>query len=204
MISVASMAAAAATCACLCATGHVESDAAHRVLYLVAAATIQLRLLCNVIDGLVAVEGGMRSPTGELYNEAPDRVSDALTLIGAGYAAGSCPELGYLAAIVAIMTAYIRALGKGAGAGSDFGGPMAKPHRMATMTVTCVLLAIIPAAWRGWPGQGMSFPAPLQGFEGRAGLMTVCLLVITLGSVLTCVLRLRRIAASLWAKGLAP
>ena len=29
------------------------------------------RLLCNLLDGMVAVEGGKRSKSGELYNDVP-------------------------------------------------------------------------------------------------------------------------------------
>ena len=46
-------------------------------------AVAQYGLLANLLDGLVAVEGGRRSPTGELFNEVPDRVSDVLVLAGA-------------------------------------------------------------------------------------------------------------------------
>ena len=52
---------------------------------------IQLRLIANLLDGLVAVEGGKRTPTGELYNEAPDRIADTAVLVGAGYAVGGSP-----------------------------------------------------------------------------------------------------------------
>ena len=56
------------------------------ILYVAAAACIQLRLLCNLFDGMVAVEGGLKTKSGEIYNELPDRLSDALALVGAGYA----------------------------------------------------------------------------------------------------------------------
>ncbi|MEM6623832.1 MAG: CDP-alcohol phosphatidyltransferase family protein [Pseudomonadota bacterium] len=36
----------------------------------VAAIGIQLRLLCNLFDGMVAIEGGKQSPTGAFWNEA--------------------------------------------------------------------------------------------------------------------------------------
>jgi phosphatidylglycerophosphate synthase len=121
---------------------------AERWLLLAAAAAIQLRLLCNLLDGMVAVECGRRSPVGELYNEAPDRLSDAATLIGAGYAAGAEPVWGWAAACVAVWVAYVRALGKTAGAPNDFCGPMAKPHRMALMTAVAAWLAVTPAEWR--------------------------------------------------------
>ena len=96
------------------------------LFWLLAAGLAQLRLLCNLIDGMVAIESGKTSPVGELYNEVPDRVSDAATLVGLGYAAGGVPWLGFLAAILAIFVAYVRAAVKVAGGPQDYSGPMAK------------------------------------------------------------------------------
>ena len=56
-------------------------------LFVVAAACIQLRLLANMLDGMVAVEGGRGGPTGAIWNEFPDRIEDSLLLVAAGYAA---------------------------------------------------------------------------------------------------------------------
>lgn len=65
------------------------------------------RLLCNLFDGMVAIEGGKRSENGDLFNDIPDRFSDVLLLVPAGYIAGGWGiELAWLAAILAIMTAY--------------------------------------------------------------------------------------------------
>ena len=79
----------------------------HLVLLLaLAAACVQLRLLCNLLDGMVAVEGGFRTKVGELYNEFPDRVADVLILTGAGAFAGPVGLwLGALAALLAVLTA---------------------------------------------------------------------------------------------------
>lgn len=106
--------------------------------YLAAAAGIQLRLLCNLVDGLMAVEGGAKTPTGEIYNEVPDRLADATALVGVGYVSGY-PWLGWLATALALMTAYVRAFGASLGHGQDFRGPGAKPHRMALLTLGCLL-----------------------------------------------------------------
>jgi len=107
--------------------------------WLAAAACIQLRLLCNLMDGMLAVEGGLKTPNGELYNEFPDRIADALFLGGAGYFASLAgftlgAPLGWAAAVLAVLTAYVRELGRGLGFPADFSGPMAKPHRMAALT----------------------------------------------------------------------
>ena len=80
---------------------------ATRWLWLAAAVFIQLRLIANLLDGMVAVEGRKGGPTGDLWNEAPDRISDAAIFIGAGYAAGSASVLGFAAALVAVFVAYV-------------------------------------------------------------------------------------------------
>lgn len=116
-------------------------------LYLLGALAIQLRLVCNLLDGLVAVEGGRKSAYGPLYNEVPDRIEDSLFLIAAGYAAGFA-WLGFTAALLAAVTAYIRVLGGTFGLPQDFGGPMAKQHRMAALTLGAVA-AFAEALWSG-------------------------------------------------------
>jgi phosphatidylglycerophosphate synthase len=106
----------------------------YAVFVVVAAICIQLRLMCNLLDGLVAVEGGRKGKAGELFNEAPDRYADVLLLVGAGCAAYQ-PWLGWMAATFAVATAYARAFGASRGLGQDFCGPFAKPHRMFFLTV---------------------------------------------------------------------
>lgn len=153
-ISLASVAAAALAGLALLATR--DAGAGTRALLLLAAALfIQLRLLCNLLDGMVAVEGGRGSKSGELYNDAPDRIADALILVGAGYAL-SWPSwgyaLGWAAALSAVLTAYVRMLGGSLGLRQDFCGPMAKPHRMALLTAACLLSMFegFAPALRGW------------------------------------------------------
>lgn len=113
---------------------------------LLAAAAIQARLVCNLIDGMVAVEGGQGAKDGPFWNEAPDRLADLLLLVGAGIAAGN-PGLGALAAALAIATAYIRELGRAEGFPPDFSGPLAKPQRMAVLTAGSVAAAVYASEW---------------------------------------------------------
>jgi phosphatidylglycerophosphate synthase len=114
-----------------------------RALMLVlAVAGIQGRLLCNMLDGMVAIEGGRQTKSGEIYNDLPDRVADALIFVCAGYGARMRSfgvELGYLAATLAIFTAYVRMLGGASGLKQSFMGPMAKQHRMFTLSLACVI-----------------------------------------------------------------
>jgi phosphatidylglycerophosphate synthase len=148
------------------------------ILWLAGALFVQPRLLANLYDGMVAVARKIASPIGELFNEVPDRVSDAATLVGFGYAAGSDPLLGFISASFAIFLAYLRAQGKVAGAHQEFCGPMAKQQRMAEVTIAAVLCAILPlaAAWR---------------------IPTWTLWLVVAGCIITALRRLQRIAAAL-------
>ncbi len=154
-------------------------------LLLLAAGFIQLRLLCNLFDGLVAVEGGRRTKTGEIYNELPDRVSDLFLLVAAGYVcrgSGWQLELGWAAAALAIVVAYVRALGGQLGASQHFCGPMAKQQRMATLTIACVTTS--GETLLGWPLRTMTWALGL----------------IVVGAVCTVVRRTVRIALELKSK----
>lgn len=152
-ISIASVVFALLAAACLLGTRRVDGTMGW-VLPLLAAGFIQCRLLCNLLDGMVAVEGGKSTPSGELFNDIPDRLADPIVLIAAGYSTSVVPwaaTVGWLAALVAVVTAYLRTLAASIGAPVDFRGPMAKQQRMAMMTLACVLTAPEPLLWRrGW------------------------------------------------------
>lgn len=152
------------------------------LFWVLGALLVQARLMANLLDGMVAIGRGVASPVGELFNEVPDRVSDTAVLVGLGVAAGAV-WLGLAAALAAMATAYVRTTARAAGAPSDFGGPMAKQHRMAVVTAMALWCAVIPPSWRG-----------------DAWTPWVVLVVITLGALLTAWLRLSRAAATLRAK----
>ena len=48
------------------------------IFLILAALAIQMRLLANLMDGLVAVEGGMGTRDGGFWNEVPDRPASPL------------------------------------------------------------------------------------------------------------------------------
>ena len=126
---------------------------------LAAAVCVQLRLLCNLLDGMVALEHGRGGPYGPIWNELPDRIADGLFLVAAGYGAQlagvvHAGALGWIAAVLAVLTAYVRELGRGLGFPADFSGPMAKPHRMAALTLACAVSAA-EVLW-GWRGQSLA------------------------------------------------
>lgn len=114
------------------------------IALLAAAAGIQLRLLCNMLDGMLAVEGGLKSRTGDIFNEVPDRFADVVILVGAGYGLRDVPYgplLGWLAAVLALLTAYVRVLSGSLGLPQHFLGPMAKQHRMFALTIAAICAA---------------------------------------------------------------
>ncbi len=151
-------------------------------MLVLGAAAIQLRLLCNLLDGLLAIEGGLKTKTGELFNEIPDRIADAVILAGAGYALGRAgwgPALGWSAAVLAVLTAYIRVLGGSFGLAQDFTGPMAKQHRMFVLTMGALIGAMEIA------------------IRGRMTALWIALVIIVAGAALTAALRIARIAGQL-------
>lgn len=156
--------------------------------WLAAAACIQLRLLCNLMDGMLAVEGGLKSPAGDLYNEFPDRLADALILAGLGYAGGGATSvaLGWSAACGALMTACVRAHGASLTGRHDFRGPMAKPQRMALATLICLVMAALALAG-----------------EAQVPVVPWGLAVMVAGIALTLTRRLRGLARALQQKARA-
>jgi phosphatidylglycerophosphate synthase len=163
--------------------GRSESPTAWIACLLGAAAGMQLRLLCNLFDGMVAIEGGFKTKSGEVFNELPDRFSDAFVFIGAGYAMPThfvgMPALGWLAAVLAVATAYVRAMGVAAGSSQHFCGPMAKQQRMAVMTVA----ALVACAESWWSDAAKALPLGLG--------------IVVLGSLITVFRRTGRIISEL-------
>ena len=170
--------------AALLVSSSLAPDWRRSAALIAAAACVQGRLICNLLDGMVAVEYAKGSSAGPIWNELPDRVADLLLLVGAGYAGAMLGQayaepLGWLAGALAVLTAYVRELGRGLGQPADFSGPMAKPHRMAALTAACVVSALEPL----WGGRGQ--------------VLLIGLAVIAAGTALTVVRRVRHLAAGL-------
>jgi phosphatidylglycerophosphate synthase len=158
---------------------------AWRAWLVAAAAGIQLRLLCNMLDGMVAVEHGQASPVGALYNDVPDRIADTAILVAAGHAVAAGPwnpALGWACAVMALFTAFVRVLGGSLGTPQFFFGPQSKSQRMAVLTVAALVGAALPSA--EWAGR----------------ILTLALVVILAGATLTVVRRVRRIARELQSR----
>jgi len=179
-------------CSALAAGAILATLAVHRAasipLLIAAALGIGLRGLCNILDGVVAIEGGKATPSGALFNELPDRISDSLVLIALGVAGGAAlPGNGLLAgavagltaALFALATAYVRLLGASVLGTQSFAGAMAKQQRMLIVAAACL-------------GGALVAPAGLFPIVALAATAT-----IALGSAYTCASRLRDIAEKL-------
>ena len=190
-VSVGSVLFAALGAAALIASALVATDGARAVWLIVAVMCIPLRLLLNMLDGMLAVVKGMHTPTGDLFNEVPDRVADLILLAAAGYATLGVWAtesldwgviIGWAAASAAVLTAYVRTLGAANGVGNFFDGPMAKPARMWVLVVACLASLFEPL------------------FEARGLFLATGLVIILVGSIVTVIMRLQRIATALHAR----
>lgn len=146
------------------------------------APSLHNRIFCDTYQ---LAEGRLlRSGGGDIYNEFPDRLADAILIVAVGYVALGAPwphgdALGWAACCLAVLTAYVRAMGASIGARHAFHGPMAKPHRMFLLTCACIAAAAVSTQVMG------------------AQIMYAALCVMVLGAVVTPVRRLRAIAGDL-------
>ena len=189
-ISVLSILFAAGAMTCFLFVTDATTPLGNALLWFGAAAGIQFRLLCNLMDGMVAVEGGKASATGPIYNEVPDRIADVLILVGAGYSTRIEPgviklfealPLGWSCAVLAMATAYVRLLQGTLTGQQSFMGPMAKQHRMAVLTLGS-LIAL---------GESLASREPTAIYWA--------LVVILIGSLITFARRLNLIVRGLQA-----
>lgn len=187
-ISVWGMIAGVSAGALIAATSHWPEY--RPLLFLSGASLIFVRLLANMFDGMVAVILAKPNPLGEVFNEVPDRVSDSSVLIGCGYALNSSAIAGFWAAVFAMMTAYIRAVGKGCGARQSFLGPLAKQQRMFLCIASLVICAVFPPA--------LDFMQQnIAGTQFSQSIMVPVLWFIAAGSAYTCLRRLSAISRDL-------
>ncbi|RUR19019.1 CDP-alcohol phosphatidyltransferase family protein [Legionella sp. km535] len=152
------------------------------ILLLVAVFFIQMRLLCNLFDGMVAVEYKKKSRLGDIFNDLPDRFADLFILLGFSYSVQNMPfavQLGWLCVVFSMMTAYIRVLGRSLGTKTYFSGPMAKQHRM----FVCSLCAVVQYV--------------VYLINGHFPIIYCGLYVIALGSIITCFNRLDKISSEI-------
>lgn len=155
-----------------CGGMYLTVNFSHWYIILIIAG-VQGRLLCNLFDGMVAVEYGKKTPMGGVWNELPDRITDTLLFVATG-AVTSNISAGLALSLFAALTAYLRLLGVTVGTQAYFSGPLAKQHRMAVLTLLWVLFPFVPGLY-----------------------ISYALWAASAGTALTCVVRFYRIKAEL-------
>ena len=154
-------------------------------LLLIAPLLCYVRLWLNMLDGMVALAAGKASPRGEILNDLPDRISDILIFAGVAASGYVQPELAYLAAIFALLTAYVGLMGQAVAGKREFGGIMSKPWRMVVLHI---------GAWIAFFGAGE------DGRIGPLGPLGWACLIIMAGCIQTIIVRLRRTLLELRAR----
>ena len=176
-ISYLSIVAALAAAICFWKSGQT------RWLLIVAPLFCYVRLWFNMLDGMVALAANKASRRGEILNDLPDRISDVIVFAGVAHNGLMNPVVGYWAAILAVLTAYVGLFGQALGVQREFGGLMAKPWRMVALHI---------GAW-------LMFFFAGQSFAGLSILDWTCFVIIA-GCLETIVVRLKRITAALQNK----
>ncbi len=104
-------------------------------LLIVAILLTFLRMTLNTIDGVMAIQRGKKTLTGEIVNALPDRYSDIL-VVGGIILSPLCRDwLGLIALASVFLVSYTGMLGKAIGVSWQHQGPMGKVERMITMMV---------------------------------------------------------------------
>jgi phosphatidylglycerophosphate synthase len=146
--------------------------------FIACAVCVQLRLLCNPARRHGRHRRREIDRDRSIVQRVPDRLADPLFLVPLGYAAGY-PLLGWLAALLAVLTAYVRVLGGALGQPQDFGGLLPKQRRMAVLTLALLIQAIEDALW------------------GSRVSLLLAVIIIAVGSLVTCISRTIAIARRL-------
>ena len=133
------------------------------LLLLLVPVLAALRLVLNLLDGMVARETATAHPLGELWNELADRVADVLFIGGMALHPDVEPLLAVGAALTAVLASYAGIAARAAGGRRQYGGIMSKPGRMGTLAVAAPLCAatgdahwLVIAAWVILIGAGIT------------------------------------------------
>lgn len=114
-----------------------------------------LRIITTRIDNILEDQTARQREEEVFFIELPERVSDAVTLIGFGFAMHASPWMGLATALAAIFSAYTRSIAvlRGVGREAAACGPMTRIHRLILVSSASVIMLIEPL--RAW------FPTPV-------------------------------------------
>jgi phosphatidylglycerophosphate synthase len=132
----------------------------------------------------VALAAGKASKKGEIINDLPDRFSDVIIFAGIAHSGWCRPYLAYWVAIAAVIVAYVGLFGQAVGVQREFSGVMAKPWRIAALSVGALVTMFLVLNDRPFA-------------IGRYPILDLTHVVILLGCVQTVAVRLARIFRAL-------
>jgi phosphatidylglycerophosphate synthase len=96
---------------------------------------VLLRLIFNLLDGLVARAQGVADTMGEVKNEFGDRLADAAIFLGLACGGYADPRLASLALALILIGSYLAILSKALGGPRLYVGVFGKGDRMITMAL---------------------------------------------------------------------
>lgn len=94
-----------------------------------------LRLLFNLMDGLVAREIGLADAWGEVKNEFGDRLADSAIFLGLAFGGYADSRWAALALALILCVSYLGILGKALGGARVYGGLFGKGDRMISLAL---------------------------------------------------------------------
>lgn len=105
------------------------------VLLIVSIALTFLRMTCNTIDGVIAIERGNLRLKGEVVNALPDRYSDIFALAGVALSPLCSPVWGIIGLSSTFLVSYAGMLGKAIGVQWQHHGPLDKVCRLILLMI---------------------------------------------------------------------
>jgi phosphatidylglycerophosphate synthase len=111
--------------------------------------TLFLRMAFNALDGMMAKEHGLATPSGAVLNELSDVVADAALYLPFALIPGVNAPLVVLVVVGAIIAEMTGALGPMLGAPRSYVGPFGKSDRAFAFGLLAVLLGagLAPGLW---------------------------------------------------------
>lgn len=123
----------------------------NRIMLLILAAVIVLRMALNALDGVMAEEHGQATRQGAMLNELADFASDAFLYLPIAYAAAVSPPLLVAVVVTGLLAEAAGLLGPMFGSTRRMEGPFGSTDRAVFFALLALILAIgLGGAWVSW------------------------------------------------------
>ena len=109
------------------------------VFLLVIPLGLFFRMALNALDGMMAKEHKMQTPTGEILNEMGDIISDLCLIIPLACISNLHPAIVLAFAFLTVLNEFSGVLGKAINGIRRYDGPMGKSDRTLLIGVFCIV-----------------------------------------------------------------